>query len=92
MYVQQILAQISICDLICCLYILFEPVYNILPNKIQIWTFDSDNKVNLLREFNHVLRFFILTDPKLDSNYFTKYFQDLASRKIVLCLRCEWPL
>ena len=52
MYVQQILAQISICDLICCLYILFEPVYNILHNKIQIWTFDSDNRIDLLWEFN----------------------------------------
>ena len=88
MYVQQILAQISICDLICCLYILFEPVYNILHNKIQIWTFDSDNKINLSREFNYVLGFFIRTDPELDSNSFTKYFQHLASPKIVLCLRC----
>lgn len=76
--------KFSICDL----YILFEPVCNILHNKIQIWTFDSDNKINVLQGFNYVLGFFIWTDLKLDSNSLTKYFQHLASQKIVLCLRC----
>ena len=44
--------KFSICDLICHVYVLFEPVYNILHNKIQIWTFDSDNRIDLLWEFN----------------------------------------
>src|ERR1700734_2367579 len=51
--------KFSICNLICHLDILFEPVYNILHNKIQIWTFDSDNNINLLWEFNYVLGFFM---------------------------------
>src|ERR1700677_2329671 len=71
--------KFSICDLICHLYILFEPVCKILHNKIQIWTFDSDNKINLLWEFNYVLTLFIWTDPKLNSNSFIKYFQHLVS-------------
>src|ERR1700735_3537910 len=50
--------KFSICDLICHVYILFELVYNILQNKIQIWTFDSDNRIDLLREFNYVLGFY----------------------------------
>ena len=71
--------KLSICDLICHVYILFELVYNILHNKVQIWTFDSDNRIDLLWEFNYVLGFFIQTDLKLDSNSFTKYFQHLGS-------------
>src|SRR6202050_5744521 len=81
--------KFSICDLICHVYILFEPVYNILHNKIQIWTFDSDNGIDLLREFNYVLGFFIRTDPTLNSNSFVKSFQHLTSQKIVPCLWCE---
>ena len=49
--------KFSICDLICHVYILFEPVYNILHPKIQIRTFDSDNGIDILQEFNHVLGF-----------------------------------
>src|ERR1700734_3444249 len=50
--------KFSICDPICHLYILCELICNILHNKIQIWTFDSDNKINLLQEFDYVLNFF----------------------------------
>ena len=45
--------KFSICDLICHVYIFFELIYNILHNKIQIWTFDSDNRIDLLWEFNY---------------------------------------
>src|ERR1700685_2436215 len=78
--------KFSICDLICHVYILFEPVYNILHNKIQIWTFDSDNRIDLLQEFNYVLGFFIQTDLTFNSNSFIKSFQHLTSQKIVPCL------
>src|ERR1700677_895415 len=71
--------KFSICDLICHVYILFELVYNILHNKIQIWTFDSDNRIDLLQEFNYALGFFIQTGPTFNSNYFIKYFQHLTS-------------
>src|ERR1700691_1314362 len=84
--------KFSICDLICHVYILFELVYNILHNKIQIWTFDSDNRIDLLREFNYVLVFFIQTDPTFNSNSFIKSFQHLTSQKIVLCLQCQVSL
>jgi hypothetical protein len=40
--------KFSICNLICCMHTLFELVHNILHNKIQIWAFDSDNKINPL--------------------------------------------
>ena len=66
--------KFSIHDLICCLYILCELVYNILHNKIQIWTSDSDNRIDLLREFNYVLGFFIQTDLTFNSNSFIKSF------------------
>ena len=82
--------KFSICDLICHMYILFEPVYDILHNKIHIWTFDSDNRIGLLREFNYVLGFFRQTDPTLYSNSFIKSFQHLTSWKIVPCLQCMW--
>jgi hypothetical protein len=81
--------KFSICDLICHVYILFELVYNILQNKIQIWTFDSNSRIDLLWEFNYVLGFFIWTAYLiLNSNSFTNSFQHLAPQKIVLCLRC----
>src|SRR6202044_3217470 len=83
--------KFSICDLICHVYILFEPLYNILHNKIQIWTFDSDNRIDLLWEFNYILGFFIQTDLTFNSNSFTKSFQHLTSQKILLCLQCEDP-
>src|ERR1700683_823102 len=56
-----------------------HPVYNILHNKIQIWTFDSDNRIDPLWEFNYVLGFFIQTDSTFNSNYFIKSFQHLTS-------------
>ena len=45
--------KFSICDLICHMYILFELVYNILHDKIQIWTFDSDNKIIMYLDFSY---------------------------------------
>ena len=80
--------KFSICDLICHVYILFEPVYNILHNEIQIWTFDSNNRIDLLWKLNYIHGFFIQTDPTFNSNSFTKYFQHLTSWKIVPCLQC----
>jgi len=71
--------KFNICDLTCHVYILFELGYNILHNKIQIWTFESYNRIDILWEFNYVLGFFAQTDPILNSNSFTKYFQHLTS-------------
>ena len=91
--------KFNICDLICRVYILCELVYNILHNNIQIWTFDSNNRIDMLWEFNYVIGFFIRTDSTFNSNSFTKSFQHLTSQKIVPCLRCpakipqsdDWP-
>ena len=56
-------SKFSICDLIWHAYILFGPVYHILHNKIQIWPFDSNNRIDMLWEFNYVIGLFIRTDP-----------------------------
>src|ERR1700691_6062384 len=72
--------KFSICDLICHVYILFELVYNILRNKIQIWTFDSDNRIDLLREFNYVLGFY--TDRSdIQLKFFYQIFSTSDTRK-----------